>query len=185
MHKNSLKNGKWFLILLNDGWMVNLAMGSFGYITVFLIFWHSLDPWICICSACWKQNLKQIEAIPHSVSLTRMQCYQGFYYLHMIFDNLIIVNVNAIFIWKIVTQISKGHHAKLMMIAELMGYVSGHIHIHPKGNLLHHFYLQVLPSNFCYRRCKCNQKPKKCKAGKLCKTEDDCGLNDAGKCVLK
>ena len=104
-----------------------------------------------------------------------------------IFDNLIfvIVNVNAIFIWKIVTQISKGHHVKLMMIAELMGYVSGHIHIHPKRKLLHHFCLQVLPSNFCYRRCKCKQKPKKCKEGKLCKTEDDCGLNDAGKCVLK
>ena len=169
------------MILLNDGWMVDLAMGSFGFITVFLIFWHSLDPWICICCACWKQNLKQIEAIPHCVSLTVIR---DFIISISIFDNLIIVNVNAIFIWKIVTQISKGHHAKLMMIAELMGYVSGHIHIHPKGNLLHHFCLQVLPSNFCYRRCKCTQKPKKCKAGKLCKTEDDCGLKD-GKCVLK
>ena len=68
MHQNSLKNGKLFLILLNDGWMVDLAMGSFGFLTIFLIFWHPWDPWICIRSVCWKWNLKQIEAIPPSVN---------------------------------------------------------------------------------------------------------------------
>ena len=68
MHPNSLKNGKLFLILLNDGWMVDLAMGSFGFLTIFLIFWHPWDPWICIRSVCCKWNLKQIEAIPPSVS---------------------------------------------------------------------------------------------------------------------
>ena len=67
MHQNPLKNGKLFLILLNDGWMVDLAMGSFGFLTIFLIYWHPWDPWICIRSVCWKSNLKQIEAIPPSV----------------------------------------------------------------------------------------------------------------------
>ena len=67
MHQNSLKKGELFLILLNDGWMVDLAMGSFGFLTIFLIFWHPWDPWICIRSVCWKWNLKQIEAIPPSV----------------------------------------------------------------------------------------------------------------------
>ena len=67
MHQNSLKISQLFLILLNDGWMVDLAMGSFGFLTIFLIFWHPWDPWICICSVCWKWNLKRIEAIPPSV----------------------------------------------------------------------------------------------------------------------
>jgi hypothetical protein len=26
------------VLLLNDGWMVDLAMGSFGFLTIFLIF---------------------------------------------------------------------------------------------------------------------------------------------------
>ena len=55
------------MILLNDGWMVDLAMGSFRLLIIFLIFWHHWDPWICISSVCWKWNLKQIEAIPPSV----------------------------------------------------------------------------------------------------------------------
>ena len=36
-----------FLILLNFGWMVDLAMSIFEFITKFLVFWH---PWVCIHS---------------------------------------------------------------------------------------------------------------------------------------
>ena len=71
MHQNSLKNGKLFLILLNDGWMVDLAMGSFGFLTIFLIFWYPWDPWKWILSVCSKWNLKQIEAIPPSLLLLK------------------------------------------------------------------------------------------------------------------
>ena len=39
-------------------------MGSFRFLTIFLIFWHPKDPWICIRSVWWKWNLKQIEAMP-------------------------------------------------------------------------------------------------------------------------
>ena len=35
MHQNSLKM---YLILLNDGWMVDLAMSIFEFITKFLVF---------------------------------------------------------------------------------------------------------------------------------------------------
>ena len=45
MHQNPLKNGKLFLILINDGWMVDLAMSIFEFLTKFLVFWH---PWVCI-----------------------------------------------------------------------------------------------------------------------------------------
>ena len=67
MHQFSSKTGKWFLILHNFGWMVDLAMSIFEFHTKFLIFWHHWDLWICIRSVCWKWNLKQIEAIPPSV----------------------------------------------------------------------------------------------------------------------
>ena len=60
----------WFLILLNFGWMVDLAMSIFEFLTNFLIYWHPWHPWGCICSVCWKWNLKQIEAIPPSVNVT-------------------------------------------------------------------------------------------------------------------
>ena len=36
-----------FLILLNFGWMVDLAMSIFEFLTKFLIFRH---PWVCIRS---------------------------------------------------------------------------------------------------------------------------------------
>ena len=36
-----------FLILLNFGWMVNLPMSIFEFLTKFLIFRH---PWVCIRS---------------------------------------------------------------------------------------------------------------------------------------
>ena len=54
-------------ILLNDGWMVDLAMGSFQFLTIVLVFCHPLDPWIFIRNVCWEWNMKQIEAIPPSV----------------------------------------------------------------------------------------------------------------------
>ena len=57
------------MILLNDGWMVDLAMGSFGILTIFLIYWHPWDLWICIRSVCCKWNLKQVEAIPPNVAI--------------------------------------------------------------------------------------------------------------------
>ena len=57
------------MILLNFGWMVDLAMSIFEFLTKFLVFWHPWHPWVCIRSVCWKWNLKQIEAIPPSVTL--------------------------------------------------------------------------------------------------------------------
>ena len=50
MHQNPLKNGKLFLILLNFGWMVDLAMSIFEFLNKFLIFWHPWHPWVCIRS---------------------------------------------------------------------------------------------------------------------------------------
>ena len=44
-----------FLILLNFGWMVDLAMSIFVFLTKFLIFWHPRHPRVCICS-----NLKPL-----------------------------------------------------------------------------------------------------------------------------
>ena len=41
---------KVFLILLNFGWMVDLAMSIFEFLTKFLIFWHPWHPWVCIRS---------------------------------------------------------------------------------------------------------------------------------------
>ena len=38
MHQNSSKYGKWFLILFNFGWMVDLAMSIFEFLTKFLVF---------------------------------------------------------------------------------------------------------------------------------------------------
>ena len=38
IHQNSLKNGKLFLILLNFGWMVDLAMCIFEFLIKFLVF---------------------------------------------------------------------------------------------------------------------------------------------------
>ena len=76
MHQNSSKTGKWFLILLNFGWMVDLAISIFEFLIKFLIFWHPWDLWICIRSVCWKWNLKQIKAIPPSVT-----CQKQYYNL--------------------------------------------------------------------------------------------------------
>ena len=56
-----------FFILLNFGWMVDLAMIIFEFLTKFLVLWHPWHPWVYIRSVCWKCNLKQIEAIPPSV----------------------------------------------------------------------------------------------------------------------
>ena len=58
-----------FFILLNFGWMVDLAMSIFENLTKFLVFWHPWQPWVCIRSVSWKWNLKQIEAIPPSVRI--------------------------------------------------------------------------------------------------------------------
>ena len=44
-----------FFILLNFGWMVDLAMSIFVFLTKFLIFWHPRHPRVCICS-----NLKPL-----------------------------------------------------------------------------------------------------------------------------
>ena len=38
------------MILLNFGWMVDLAMSIFEFLTKFLIFWHPWHPWVCIRS---------------------------------------------------------------------------------------------------------------------------------------
>ena len=77
------------MILLNFGWMVDLAMSIFEFLTKFLVLWHPWHPWVCIRSVCWKCNLKQIEAIPPSVQALRawflvyhifsrrMQCLQN------------------------------------------------------------------------------------------------------------
>ena len=54
------------MILLHFGWMVDLAMSIFEFLTKFLVFWH---PWVCIRSVWWKWNLKQIEAIPPSLQV--------------------------------------------------------------------------------------------------------------------
>ena len=38
------------LIFLNFGWMVDLAMSIFEFLTKFLTFWHPWHPWVCIRS---------------------------------------------------------------------------------------------------------------------------------------
>ena len=71
MHQNSSKDGKWFLILFNFGWMVDLAMSIFEFLTKFLIFWHPWHPWMCI-----RSDLKQIWAIlPPTVYLYLSPCW--------------------------------------------------------------------------------------------------------------
>ena len=45
-----------FLILLNFGWMVDLAMSIFEFLTKFLIFRHPWHPWVCI-----RSDLKPLE----------------------------------------------------------------------------------------------------------------------------
>ena len=56
-----------FLILLNFGWMVDLAMSIFEFLIKSMVFWHPWHLWVCIRSVCWKWNLEPIEAIPPSV----------------------------------------------------------------------------------------------------------------------
>ena len=51
-----------FLILLNFGWMVNLAMSTFEFLTKFLVFWPPWHPWVCV-----RSDLKWIWAIPPTV----------------------------------------------------------------------------------------------------------------------
>ena len=72
------------MILLNFGWMVDLAMSIFEFLTKFLIFWHPWHPWVCIRSICWKWNLKQIEEIPPSVEVAFkhhiLYIFSGFFY---------------------------------------------------------------------------------------------------------
>ena len=65
------------MILLNFGWMVDLAMSIFEFLTKFLVFWHPWHPWVCIRSVCWKWNLKQIEAIPPSVRIHQKRNWQN------------------------------------------------------------------------------------------------------------
>ena len=38
------------MILLNFGWMVDLAMSIFEFLTKFLVIWHPWHPWVCIRS---------------------------------------------------------------------------------------------------------------------------------------
>ena len=71
---------KLFLIILNDGWMVDLAMSMFESIKKFLVLWHSWHPWhpwVRIRSGCWKWNLKQIEAIPPNMGGCILMNYRG------------------------------------------------------------------------------------------------------------
>ena len=58
-----------FLILFNVGWMVDLARGIFLFLTVFLVFWQSWDPWIFIRNQYNNGILQQIDAIPPSVQV--------------------------------------------------------------------------------------------------------------------
>ena len=60
-----------FLILLNFGWMVDLAMSIFVFLTKFLIFWHPWHLWVCIRSDL-NHCLKQIFAIPPTVNYKTM-----------------------------------------------------------------------------------------------------------------
>ena len=38
------------MILLNFGWMVDLAMNIFEFLIKFLVFWHPWHSWVCIRS---------------------------------------------------------------------------------------------------------------------------------------
>ena len=55
-----------FLILLNFGWMVDLAMSIFVFFTKFLFCCHPWHLWVCICSDL-NHCLKQIFVIPPTV----------------------------------------------------------------------------------------------------------------------
>ena len=90
MHQNSSKNGKWFLILFNFGWMVDLAMSIFEFLTKFLIFWHP----------CWKWNLKRATFSIYILATISKFCPKtlrhfcllnqyNFYWNALIFDTLI------------------------------------------------------------------------------------------------
>ena len=61
-----------FMILLNFGWMVDLAMSIFVFLTKFLIFWHPWHLWVCIRSDL-NHCLKQIFAIPPTVYIKLMK----------------------------------------------------------------------------------------------------------------
>ena len=65
-----------FLILLNLGWMVDLAMSIFVFLTKFLIFWHPWHLWVCIRSDL-NHCLKQIFAIPPTVQPGTNQLYES------------------------------------------------------------------------------------------------------------
>ena len=59
--------------MANCFWFYSILAGWSTWQWVFLNFsqkfWHPWHPWVCIRSVCWKWNLKQIEAIPPSVTL--------------------------------------------------------------------------------------------------------------------
>ena len=63
------------MILLNFGWMVDLAMSIFEVLTKFLVFWHPLHPWVCIRSdlkPLFETDMSdssycELAAIPYSI----------------------------------------------------------------------------------------------------------------------
>ena len=59
------------MILLNFGWMVDLAMSIFEFLIKSMVFWHPWHLWVCIRSVCWKWNLEQIDAIGNSSQCVR------------------------------------------------------------------------------------------------------------------
>ena len=73
-----MANCFWFYSLMGERSTWQVTMGSLGFLTIFLIFLHPWDPWICIHSVCWKWNLKQIEAIPPSVLGTKNIIFESF-----------------------------------------------------------------------------------------------------------
>ena len=50
-----------FLILLNFGWMVELAMSIFEFLIKFTVFWHPWHPWVCIRSVCWNKIWNRLK----------------------------------------------------------------------------------------------------------------------------
>ena len=43
-------SSSWLLISLNFGWMVDLAISIFEFLTKFLVCWHPWHPWVCVRS---------------------------------------------------------------------------------------------------------------------------------------
>jgi hypothetical protein len=58
------------LILLNFGWMVDLGMSIFEFLTKFLILWPPWHPWVTVVLRCrWeKKNVHGVWVVPNDSS---------------------------------------------------------------------------------------------------------------------